>query len=132
MSDTDLTTGIESEGLPPEIPENLPIRVERLSHIQPYWRNPRRIPESSIEAVIDSIQKYGYQQPIVVDEKNVIIVGHTRYAALQRLGVERVPVIESHLPPKLAKEYRIMDNRAGEDSAWDFPTLLLELREVGS
>jgi hypothetical protein len=75
-----------------------------------------------------SIQEYGYQQPIMVDEKNVIIAGHTRYRALMQLGYEEVDVIVSDMPAKKAKEYRVIDNRTSEYATWT-NELILELKE---
>ena len=101
----------------------------RLDDIKPYWRNPRRIPEEAVVAVAESIKLYGYQQPIVVDTEHVIIVGHTRHLALQRLGYTEVQVYVSDLPPDKAREYRLVDNRTGEMTSWDFDALVMELRE---
>jgi len=97
-----------------------------IDSIKPYWRNPRRISDEAIEQLAHSIQEYGYQQPLVVDEKNVLIVGHTRYAAMRRLGVETVQVmIADHLTPKQVKQFRLIDNRAAEYTTWD-PEVLAE------
>lgn len=109
---------------------NLPeIHTRTLDEITPYWRNPRRISDEAVEAVAESIRRYGYQQPIVVDSDNVIVVGHTRYAALKSLGVSEVPVYVTDLPASKVSEYRLVDNRTGEMSEWDHEALVLELRE---
>jgi hypothetical protein len=99
-----------------------------IDEIIPYWRNPRNATDADIAKVMMSITEYGYQAPIIVDADNVIIVGHTRYLALRRLGWTEVPVMVSDLEPHSAKEYRIIDNRAGEFTAWDRDLLLTELR----
>ena len=100
-----------------------------LDSIRPYWRNPRKISDSAVEAVANSIRRYGYQQPIVIDTDDVIITGHTRYAALRKLGVTEVPVLVADLPPEKVREYRVLDNRVAEYSNWDMDSLVLELRE---
>lgn len=100
-----------------------------LDSIRPYWRNPRVITDEAVNAVAKSIEEYGYQQPIVVDTENVIIIGHTRYIALRRLGVEQVPVLVADLPAYKAKELRVVDNRTHEYTSWDFENLLEELKE---
>lgn len=105
------------------------VTMMAVADIRPYWRNPRRIPDEAVAAVAESIQRYGYQQPIVVDPDGVIIVGHTRHAALKKLGVEKVPVYVAHLSEEKAKEYRLVDNRTGEMSGWDHGALVSELRE---
>ena len=100
-----------------------------LSEIKPYWRNPRRIPEEAIESVAESIRRYGYQQPIVVDKDHVIVVGHTRHQALQRLGYIEAPVYVTQMSAQQVQEYRLIDNRTGEMTSWDYGALVLELRE---
>jgi len=100
-----------------------------IDDIKPYFRNPRRIPESAVDAVAQSIKLYGYVQPIVVDRAHVIIVGHTRLQALKKLGWKKVPVYVSDLPEEKAKEYRLVDNRTGELTSWDHDALVTELRE---
>ena len=102
-------------------------RIE-IDRVVPYWRNPRRLSEEAVEAVRESIERYGYSQPIVVDQEYVIIIGHTRYAALRRLNVPEVDVlVTDHLSPAEAKELRVIDNRAGEYAFWDFDKLQDEI-----
>lgn len=101
-----------------------------IDEIHPYEKNPRRIPEHAVKAVADSLERFGYQQPIVVDENHVVIVGHTRLQAMKRLGVERVQVhVARGLSPEKVREYRLLDNRAGELSEWEHEKLVMELRE---
>jgi ParB-like chromosome segregation protein Spo0J len=73
-------------------------RTLPLDQITPYWRNPRRIPGDAIKSVRESLERYGYQQPIVVDEHNVIVVGHTRYYAMQQMDIDEVEVYVTNLP----------------------------------
>jgi ParB-like chromosome segregation protein Spo0J len=101
----------------------------KISQLKPYWRNPRKN-DDAVEHIMKSIEDYGYNQPIVVDEKNVIIVGHTRYKAITRLGWESVDVLELNISAQKAKEYRIVDNKSSELAEWDFSTLIPELREI--
>ena len=67
------------------------IQQRKVDEIIPYQSNPR-INDHAVDAVAASIGEFGFQQPIVVDENLVIIVGHTRYKAAQKLGLEDVPV----------------------------------------
>ncbi len=100
----------------------------RIVDIVPYWRNPRRISDEAVNALVESIKQYGYQQPIVVDAENVIIMGHTRYSALRRMGVESITVVVARdLSPKKVKELRTIDNRTSEYTRWDFEKLVSEL-----
>lgn len=105
-----------------------PLTTLRLTDIKPYWRNPRVITSDSIEAVRKSVELYGYQQPIVVDAQHVIVVGHTRYAAMREAGVKRAEVYVIDLPEEKARQYRVMDNRTQEMSSWDYGRLMSELR----
>lgn len=100
-----------------------------ITQIQPYFQNPRRIPQEAVDAVAESIEKYGYVQPIVVDSEDVVVVGHTRLKALEQLGVTEVEVYVSTLDEDKIREYRLADNRTGEMSSWDHNALVLELRE---
>jgi hypothetical protein len=105
------------------------METRALETIKPYWRNPRKNADA-VAAVKASIERYGMQQPIVVDQKGIIIVGHTRYRALLELGADKAPVIVADLPAKLAKEYRIADNKTNELAQWDAAALIPELRDI--
>jgi hypothetical protein len=78
-----------------------------------------------------SIKEFGFRQPIMVDEESVIIVGHTRYKAALKLGLEKVPVhVATGLTPAQAKAYRLADNQTAALSRWDDDKLPLELIEL--
>ena len=99
----------------------------KLKDIKPYGNNPRKN-DDAVQPVANSIGEYDYNQPIVVDKDNVIIVGHTRYKALRKMGVEECDVIvASQLSEEKAREYRIADNSTGAVSVWDFDKLVVEL-----
>jgi DNA modification methylase len=101
-----------------------------LSQIQPYEGNPR-LNDAAVDAVAASIHAFGFRQPIVVDEQHVIIVGHTRYKAARKLGLETVPVhVARGLSPGQAKAYRLADNQTTSLSQWDVDRLPLELAEL--
>ena len=96
----------------------------------PYARNPRNN-TAAIDAVKASIAEFGFRQPIVVDEKMVVIVGHTRLEAAKALGLKTVPVhVAEGLTPAQAKAYRIMDNRSHENAQWDDELLRLEFGDL--
>jgi hypothetical protein len=97
----------------------------------PYARNARVIPQAAIAKVAASIKEFGWQQPIVVDHEDVIIVGHTRQLAARQLGLTEVPVhIADNLTPAQVKAYRLMDNRSNQEAKWDFELAALELVEL--
>lgn len=109
------------------------LKVERmeLDDVIPYWRNPRRIPEEAVNAVAESMRRYGYLQPIVVDEDYVIILGHTRYAAFRRLKAKEIDVaIAVGMDQERVKQLRVLDNRVAEFNMWNFDKLVAELGEL--
>jgi ParB-like chromosome segregation protein Spo0J len=86
--------------------------------ITAYAKNPRDN-SKAIESVAQSIDDFGFNQPIVVDKNKVIIVGHTRHAAALLLELAKVPVlIADHLTKAQVRAYRIADNRTNENSFW--------------
>jgi DNA modification methylase len=103
------------------------IELRPLASIIPYANNPR-LNDPAVDAVAASIKEFGFRQPLVVDEAGVIIVGHTRYKAAQKLGLETVPVhVAKGLSPAQIKAYRLADNQTARLSAWDNDKLPLEL-----
>ena len=97
----------------------------------PYVRNARKIPQQAIDKVAGSLNEFGWRQPIVVDTKEVIIVGHTRLKAAQKLGLKEVPVhIAENLSEAQVKAYRLADNRTGEETGWDQELLSLEIKDL--
>lgn len=111
------------------MPKTGKLKTLDINQIKPYWRNPRNNDET-VKLLKESISKYGYNQYICVDPDNVIIVGHAHLRALKELGYTTVDVVEADLDPKLAKEYRIIDNKTSELASWT-EDLTLELRELG-
>ncbi|QDU44328.1 Modification methylase DpnIIB [Symmachiella dynata] len=106
------------------------IEMRKLADIRQYANNPR-INDGAIDAVARSIQEFGFRQPVVVDDEGVIIVGHTRYKAAQKLGLEVVPVhVANGLTPAQVKAYRLADNKTSELAEWDFDLLPIELADL--
>jgi DNA modification methylase len=106
------------------------IQLRKVSEIKPYANNPR-INDAAVEAVAASVREFGFRQPIVVDESGVIVVGHTRYKAALKLGLEKVPVhVATGLTPAQIKAYRLADNQCATLSNWDYERLPLELAEL--
>ncbi len=102
----------------------------KLSDIRPYEQNPR-FNDDAVDAVAKSIKEFGWQQPIVVDQEHVIIVGHTRLKAAEKLGLTEVPVlVADNLTPEQVKAYRIADNKTGEIAEWNYDLLPVEIKEL--
>lgn len=103
---------------------------KQLNEIRPYEKNPRRN-DAAVEYVAESIKQFGWKQPIVIDKDGIIIAGHTRYKAAQKIGCEKVPcLIATDLTPEQVKAYRIADNKVSDYSVWDNKLLLEELDEI--
>ena len=103
------------------------IKVLKLTDLVPYENNPRKN-DGAVDAVVESIKQCGYVAPIIIDEENVILAGHTRYKALQKLGRKEVEVvIRSGLTEEQKRKYRILDNKTNEFAEWDFGKLEEEL-----
>jgi len=103
------------------------IRRVKIGEIKPYENNPR-LNDGAVDAVAESIRQCGYCAPIVVDENMVILAGHTRHKALQKLGYDECEVcIVRGLSEEQKKKYRILDNKTNELAKWDFTLLEQEL-----
>lgn len=105
------------------------VKSVKLSEIYPYYDNPRDN-TNAIEPTKESIRRFGFVKPILVDKAGVIIAGHTRYVAAYQLGMEYVPVVYSSMDDEMAKKYRILDNKLAEKSSFDEDQLLEELRNM--
>lgn len=106
---------------------------KRIEELIDYENNPRHN-EAAIEKVAASIAEFGFKVPIVIDKNNVIIAGHTRRKAAERLGMETVPcIVADDLNDVQVKAFRLADNKTSEFAEWDFDKLeeeLAELREL--
>jgi len=106
------------------------ISLRPLSEITPYEKNPR-LNDDAVDAVAASLREFGFRQPIVVDADGVIICGHTRWKAAQKLGLEKVPVhVATDLTPEQIKAYRITDNQTASLAEWNYELLPLELADL--
>jgi hypothetical protein len=107
------------------------IEIVDINLIKPYPENPRKISDKAIDKVALSIKEFGWQQPIVVDAHNVIIAGHTRHKAAEKLGIREVPILKAiGLSEDNVRAYRFMDNRSHEESAWDWDKAVKEISEL--
>ena len=105
--------------------------IERkLSDLIPYENNPRNN-DGAVDAVAASIKEFGFKVPIVIDKANVIIAGHTRFKASEKLKLEKVPcIVADDLTEQQIKAYRLADNKVGELADWDFGALEMELEGI--
>jgi DNA modification methylase len=106
------------------------VEMRKVADIKPYAHNPRRN-DHAVDAVAASIKEFGFRQPLVLDEDDVIVVGDTRFKAARKLGLEEVPVhVAKGLTPDQLKAYRIADNKTGALADWDYERLVEELADL--
>ena len=103
---------------------------KQLAEITPYANNAKKHSRQQINNVAESIKQYGFVQPIVIDRNGVIVIGHCRALAAQKLGMAEVPcVCVDDLTPEQVNALRLVDNKSNE-SDWDFDLLKDELPEL--
>ena len=103
----------------PDATTPMSVELRPLDAVRPYANNPRQN-DDAVEAVVESIRRFGFRQPIVVDADGVIVAGHTRFRAAQRLGLATVPVhVATDLTPDEVRAYRVADNKTAELASWD-------------
>ena len=110
--------------------KEMKIEYKNIDEVIPYENNPRKN-DDAVDYVANSIKEFGFKVPIIVDKNNVIVTGHTRLKAAQKLGLEKVPVIYADdLSEDQIKAFRIADNKVSEFSTWDLDKLNIELEDI--
>ena len=102
------------------------IVMRKISEIKPYVRNPRKNTKT-VDLLVEIIPKVGFNVPIVIDNKGIIVKGHARYCAAIRLGMKEVPCVITEADEETIKLDRLTDNRISEFSEWIDEELLHEL-----
>lgn len=104
------------------------IQQTEIEKIIPYAQNTRKHSEEQINRIAQSIVEFGFNQPIVIDEKNIILVGHGRLEAAKKLGRRDVPVYQLvGLSEAQKRAYRILDNKIADEAIWDFDAMQSEI-----
>lgn len=102
-----------------------------IEQLKPYENNARTHSEEQIELIMNSINEFGFVAPVVIDENNVILVGHGRTEAAKRLGIKEVPFRRvTHLSDDQKRAYILADNKLSDLGGWDFDILDIELGEI--
>ena len=100
------------------------------SELIPYGKNAKRHPAEQVRLIANSIKQFGFQQPIVVDQDNVVVIGHGRLLAAKRLKLDTVPVVRvDNLSEDQIKALRLADNKVAE-SDWNLDLLAEELADI--
>ena len=106
------------------------IANRNLADLTPYAGNAKKHDSTQIANVAESIKQFGFVQPIVIDRNDVIVIGHCRALAAEKLGLQEVPcVCVDDLTPEQVNALRIVDNKSNE-SLWDFDILPDELADL--
>lgn len=114
-----------------KISQKLQVELIDINALIPYENNAKLHPQEQIDQIANSIQEFGNNDPIAVDELNVIIEGHGRLLALKQLGYEEVEIIRlSHLTEEQRKAYTLVHNKLTMNSGFDMDLLIEELKEI--
>lgn len=101
------------------------------STLKPYARNARRHSKKQIKQIADSIQRFGFTNPVLVSDEGQIIAGHGRVEAAKLLGLESVPTLRlSHLSETERRAYVLADNKLALNAGWDTEILAIELQAL--
>ena len=101
-----------------------------INELVPYENN-ARINDKAVDVVANSIEEFGFKQPIIIDKNNVIVAGHTRTLACKKLGITKVPcIVADDLTEEQIKAFRIADNSSAQVAEWDMDKLMAELETI--
>ena len=101
-----------------------------LAELQPYGNNPVIHTPAQVKLLADSITKFGFNNPLIIDKDGLVVAGHGRLLAAKQLGIKAVPcVIASHLTPELVRAYRLADNKLASTD-WNLELLSSELDAI--
>ena len=99
--------------------------------LRPYARNARTHSPKQIKQIARSIERFGFNNPLLIDDGDQILAGHGRLLAAKQLNMKTVPCVRlSHLTEADKKAYVIADNRLAEKSGWDNEILAIELQHL--
>jgi ParB-like chromosome segregation protein Spo0J len=109
---------------------SLEIQEWEIGRLIPYARNPRKNDEQ-VDKMAGAIKEFGFRLPIMAKSDGLVVDGHLRLKAAQRLGLESVPVIlADDLTDAQIKAFRILVNRSANWAEWDEELLRIELEEI--
>lgn len=105
---------------------NIPI-----NDLKEYENNSRTHSEEQITQIVNSIKEFGFTNPILIDNKNLIIAGHGRLLAAKKLDIKEVPtIVLNNLSEEQKKAYIIADNQLAMNAGWDFEMLKNEIMTI--
>jgi DNA modification methylase len=114
-------------------PQDLRIENRPIDALKPFSRNARTHTKKQINQIAASIREFGFTNPILIDEFDVVIAGHGRIRGAQLLGLDRVPTIRiDYLTDAQKRAYMIADNKLALNAGWDPEILAIEFQHLSS
>ena len=111
----------------------LKIIYKKTAELLPYARNARTHSDSQVAQLAASIKEFGFNNPVAIDTDGMILCGHGRVMAAQRLGLDEVPTVcLSHLSELQKKAYILADNKLALNAGWDNDMLKIEFEDLKS
>lgn len=107
----------------------LKVQDIKLSLLKPWEDNPR-INDEAVDAVVKSIESFGFNVPILCGQQFTIITGHTRWKAAKKVGMISVPAIVLEITEAQRKAFAVADNKTAELAKWDYVKLRKVLEEL--
>ena len=109
----------------------LKIIYKKTAELLPYARNARTHSDSQVAQLAASIKEFGFNNPVAIDADGMILCGHGRVMAAQRLGMDQVPTVcLAHLTDIQKKAYILADNKLALNAGWDNDMLKVELEDL--
>ena len=107
------------------------IVYKKINELKQYENNSRTHDESQIKQICESIKEYGWTNPVLIDENNMIIAGHGRVEGGKKLNIKEVPcIVLSGLTEAQKKAYVIADNKMALNAGWNEELLKTELEKL--
>lgn len=107
------------------------IETIEVSALKSAPRNARTHSDKQISQIASSITRFGFTNPILIDDKNMVLAGHGRLAAAKSLGLAQVPCLRlSRLSEQDKRAYMLADNKLAQNAGWDRQILAIELQEL--
>ena len=107
------------------------IQFHPLAKLTPSKRNARTHSRKQIKQIADSISRFGFTNPVLIDDDGQIIAGHGRVEAAKLLGLKTVPTLTlSHMTPEERRAYMLADNKLALNAGWDPQILAIEMQEL--
>lgn len=106
------------------------IVYKNIKELKPYKKNAKKHSKEQVEQIANSIEEFGFTQPVIIDKHNSVVAGHGRILGAKKAGLKQVPtVMLEELTEEQIKAYRLVDNKLNE-SEWDYGLLDEELENL--